>query len=599
MGSTNAGISRSKKDAAKFFKASASEKHESDDVETKLEKNGVSASEDFILKDKNRMLTDKTTRTGEERESCQSKDPEAMTNSLVEREINANGTLGSEKSSKKRKKSRRTQEVGGTADPSSIEHVAADAPSMSYKVVNDEQFHISAEKEAADKLIPNVLGETLDLSGIEDVAANTPSVVPQRVVTGEKFSVSAEKEATDKVIQGVLESLQDSIVKQENLEKTGQKTRKKTMKKKSSTAVKLRELQSEDENVAPKDLISSIGNKRQMDDSFKLSNIAKLAETTSTNQLNVTNSELKIGGGVEIDPLTTQLSARGVGSSKVGSREEEPSGDVVNNEPSKSGSASKINNSIQLSCLSEKINVNDKLSPSQSQREIVASSEMLDRAKNEMKIKKSKKMLDVSSDGPFLSRSSVKSNDNQSGVKADAANSSTSQQERSLLKDENDKLKPKSNKKIPKLSENGAKNALSNKIDKSVCVTAEAQRPTAVNSSRTSAHVASNSSFDSSKETIPQTKKGGNGQSHLSVKGASRKNNDKVVNKSEKEKSLLAKSGSIFRDENSEDEDKGGSSDASTRTPSQISSDYSDGDSDANFNSPENGNMAMDLVLSP
>lgn len=63
-------------------------------------------------------------------------------------------------------------------------------------------------------------------------------------------------------------------------------------------------------------------------------------------------------------------------------------------------------------------------------------------------------------------------------------------------------------------------------------------------------------------------------------------------------KSLLDKSGSIFEDESSggpDDYQGSGKSDATTRTPSDdsVSSDYSDGDSNALMKSRENGNYLV------
>ncbi|XP_024023987.1 uncharacterized protein LOC21410240 isoform X2 [Morus notabilis] len=71
------------------------------------------------------------------------------------------------------------------------------------------------------------------------------------------------------------------------------------------------------------------------------------------------------------------------------------------------------------------------------------------------------------------------------------------------------------------------------------------------------------------------------------------KGDGKIVNSLEPTKKLIATPGTIFRDDDSGEssEDEGGTddSDTSTRTPSDYSqsSDYSDGESNSNFNSPE------------
>ncbi|KAG5236160.1 COP1-interacting protein [Salix suchowensis] len=69
-----------------------------------------------------------------------------------------------------------------------------------------------------------------------------------------------------------------------------------------------------------------------------------------------------------------------------------------------------------------------------------------------------------------------------------------------------------------------------------------------------------------------------------------------VGNSSQRRKSLIGKSGTIFQDDNYENsaEDRTDSSDSSTRTPdNSLSSDYSDGESSSDFSSSQNGNYRL------
>ncbi|KAK4841812.1 hypothetical protein QYF36_010897 [Acer negundo] len=139
----------------------------------------------------------------------------------------------------------------------------------------------------------------------------------------------------------------------------------------------------------------------------------------------------------------------------------------------------------------------------------------------------------------------------------------------------------------------------SNKSDKFNSKTKEATSADTVNASRMIPRsnkkketiAASNSSLESFKSTIPQSERVNRHQSQVAVgKKVSNNDNGEVLNNSERKKSLLATSGTIFKfdsDQSSDDKDGVDNSDTSTRTPSDnsLSSDYSDGDSSA----PRNG----------
>ncbi|KAK3223529.1 hypothetical protein Dsin_010554 [Dipteronia sinensis] len=153
------------------------------------------------------------------------------------------------------------------------------------------------------------------------------------------------------------------------------------------------------------------------------------------------------------------------------------------------------------------------------------------------------------------------------------------------------------NSKLSEVSGTGSKAPpLSNKSDKFNSKTKEATSPNTVimiprSNKKKETIAASNSSLESFKSTIPQSERVDRHQSQVAV-GKKISNNDigEVLNISERKKSLLDTSGTIFKfdsDQSSDDEDGVDNSDTSTRTPSDnfLSSDYSDGDSSA----PRNG----------
>jgi hypothetical protein len=202
--------------------------------------------------------------------------------------------------------------------------------------------------------------------------------------------------------------------------------------------------------------------------------------------------------------------------------------------------------------------------------------------------------------------SSKMTNEKQgSGGKSQAGNSSTIQLQGSLSKDECAEHMLHPEKKLLKVSRSGMKAPRSTKSDKFTSIPEDVRRRSVVNDSETSinserkseAFAVSKSNLGNSKNIVHQSKLVSEIQSGVGrgVKKNSVNDIGEVVNNSEQDKSLLAKSGAIFKDDSSgssEDEDGMVNSDASTRTPSDnsVSSNYSDGESNANLNSPQNGN---------
>ncbi|KAG6687381.1 uncharacterized protein LOC122281418 isoform X2 [Carya illinoinensis] len=192
------------------------------------------------------------------------------------------------------------------------------------------------------------------------------------------------------------------------------------------------------------------------------------------------------------------------------------------------------------------------------------------------------------------------------GGKSEAGKSSTTiQLQGSLSKDERAEhtLQPE-NKLLKVSTRSGTIAPLIGKSDKLTSLPEDARRLsiadaelTSINSEKKSeAFAVSKSNLGNSKKTVDQNKLGNKSQSGVgqAVRKASINDVGEVVNRSEHDKSLLTKSGTIFNDYSSgssEDDDGVKNSDSSIRTPSanSFSSDYSDGESNANLNSPQDG----------
>ncbi|XP_040986406.1 uncharacterized protein LOC121234517 isoform X2 [Juglans microcarpa x Juglans regia] len=239
------------------------------------------------------------------------------------------------------------------------------------------------------------------------------------------------------------------------------------------------------------------------------------------------------------------------------------------------------------------------------------------RKKSKKKLNSATKSLPVREDGH---RDPIRSTNNQSAVeastkmknekegnggKSEAGKSSTTiQLLGSLSKDERAEHKLQPENKLLKVSmRSGTIAPLIGKSDKLTSLPEDTRRLsiadaelTSINSEKKSeAFAVSKFNLGNSKKTVDQNKLGNKSQSGVgqAVRKACLNDAGEVVNRSEHDKSLLAKSGTIFNDYSSGSSEDDGvrNSDSSTRTPSAISfsSDYSDGESNANLNSPQHG----------
>ncbi|KAJ6898326.1 COP1-interacting protein 4.1 [Populus alba x Populus x berolinensis] len=248
---------------------------------------------------------------------------------------------------------------------------------------------------------------------------------------------------------------------------------------------------------------------------------------------------------------------------------------AVNGCPSKIDHSDKAGHGMEVSCGSDRINYNEYFVPNQDHSKTAASGEVLvDKATKAKQVggmnsNKKKKKLDALSRVPsFDLHGSSRLNVNDGiGEKPPAG---------------------------------GVKVSPSSKSDKISSTPAEGRKAGALglvvtntfakNNKEPSA--ASYSSLESSRKT--RARGHGSNKQHNQTNGGevSPANVEGVVNSSQHKKSLIGKSGTIFEDDNYEHsaEERTDSSDSSTRTPdNSLSSDYSDGESNSDFNSSQNG----------
>ncbi|KAF2292817.1 hypothetical protein GH714_029177 [Hevea brasiliensis] len=468
------------------------------------------------------------------------------------------------KSSKKRKKSEKAKDiVSGTPSISVKEWVkgciSGTSPAEPNKTANRDHSDDNNNKQEF----------------------NVPS--KDRKEASEIDTISTSFLATDKeiddVIQNVVESVQQIRKGQVDSENMNGKSRRKTRKKRSSDVKDITESKKENENVGDKPAASAD---------------------------NVGEGEKDIR--VENDPLSTQ-------SSQVKPHRLESNSEgrclkaVVNVNPSESGRANEDTDDKEVCCESNRINFNYYFVPSQHSPEIVGSAEVLvdratetNRLDGKMKAKKSKKKHDANSHGPSSDlQSSQALNENHGvGAKPQADNSSTIVLQSLLSNSKSEKITCQPNKELLNASDSLVIALPSSNSDEFNNVREEARRSITVEPSGISAHAkskraASNSSLERSKKTnFLNTRVNGHqsheDDNHMNGKKSSTINTGEIVNNSQHKKSLIGVSGSIFNDDSNEaSSNEADNSDASTRTQSDNSSDYSDEESNADFNLSQNG----------
>ncbi|XP_044489218.1 uncharacterized protein LOC123213754 isoform X2 [Mangifera indica] len=541
-----------------------------------LNKNtGVTKYENATVHDCQKFGRDQTGRVAEGKQLSQSKDSEAMPlvkgtpSGRDELSSEANGNVDPDtivnmepaKSLKKKRKSKKSQDHASSVTEHKTGSGLGISSTKPHETINRDH---SSDKSKEENLMSPIKGKE----------------IPKRTTVND--SVLANYREADNVIRNVLESLKDVSEIPMNAENKDEKSRKRTKRKRNSASKNLPELPEEDENVSCKNVTLSTDGFRdaEVDASSKLTKKRCLVKTSSENKLNGSNPESENNAGVEMSPLQDQ------------------SGNFP-----KSDCSNEADNKMEVSFDSDRTTVNVNVVPNQQQHTIDVSHNVpvekvteTKGAVKEVKASKKKKKLDVHSNGPSPDlQNALKLNEKQSsGGKVQAADSSSFDSQRSFSKFEGDKrdLLPKT--KLARVSGIEAKAHVSNKSDK-LSKNQEARRPNAVHGSSTHSRTdksrqnvaASNSSLESSKNVLPEGKRDNRHQSHSDFRHVSSKYYDgEVVNRTQRKKSLLATSGSIFKEdgcENSDDDNGVDHSDTSTRTPSDnsLSSDYSDGDSSA------------------
>ncbi|PON91410.1 hypothetical protein TorRG33x02_126930 [Trema orientale] len=273
-----------------------------------------------------------------------------------------------------------------------------------------------------------------------------------------------------------------------------------------------------------------------------------------------------------------------------------------------SGNADEANSQIETSELGNKNNLEKHLP------EVVASSgvDKMTKTKRAAIILQSKMTTKNDAHSNRTSsdlQSSLKWNDKQ-GIDAKfPAKNNTVPLQVSLSKDKSNDSAVHPEKKQLKDSRKGAKASSSNVSDQLNSIPEGTNKPNVANAAGTKVHSekhtasvsVSNSSLQRSMIMTSQNmrsnkQRSGVDNTHAAGGKVSNKNNGEIVNSAEHQKKLLATPGSIFEvgDASSEDEEVGDASDASNKNQSDYSSDYSDGESNANPNLPRTGSDTSD-----
>lgn len=476
----------------------------------------------------------------------------------------------------------------------------------------------SSKKRKKTRKNKDPIGKTLVTSDREDIEGSEPNIIlqPLEANSGEQPGIKAKKEESNLSQRNGKEGLEvnteNTSVAKENVSITGdegknmpqtsehqgkeenvkQQVRKESKRKRKSSEKNVLDLQLEDGNIVDQSSTRPSDNKSEVVASFNSKKKGRLEKPALRAQLNEEKPESK-NLGVEIDPVPARPTSEFAKSTKLQShsldhsQKARPVEANLTDHPLESGYADEANNQIEILEVGNKHNLEIRLP------EVVASSgvhvEKMTRAKRAANILNSMNTKNVHSDGASSDwQSSLKSNDKQ-GIegKRPARTTSSAPLNGSNLKDKSDESKFHPEKKQPKASRGGAK-ALPSSV-------ANAAGTNIHSEEKTDSGSVSKSSLERSRIMTSQNIRGNKQRSGVdSNRGpdgkVSNKGNGEIMNSSEQRKKLLA---SIFKVDSgsSEDEEVGGSN-ASTRTPSDyLSSDYSDGESNANMNSPRNGNL--------
>ncbi|KAK9277295.1 hypothetical protein L1049_006835 [Liquidambar formosana] len=546
--------------------------------------------DNIVAEDHLRFETDQAHKMGEGRELSQNSNPELMLSEkckpsswdetgmnnkeavVSSKLLDGNGVVEPGKSSGKRSKSKKAKKsVGELQETSGVEHAKGSVSGISAAQPHEafNSIHSTDEAKREESILSKI--EKKEVSNIKTVNTDL---------------LGADCEAAE-LSGNEVEFLQRNQINQtqENPANMEEKVRKKPRKKQSSTVKNLPDVQEKEQDVGPKDLTPSTDKIGDVDGPSKRKKNSKLAETSSKDQLDLSNWKPGKETGNEIEPFHPQRISETADSSQVQGR---PLQANVDDNTLKSGRMDEANKNLEASISeSDRINFNDYFVPSQCQHEVASVEALADkvtkakRSGGEMKAKKNLKKVDGHSLGTSLElQSSLKfNNDRGSEKQSQGGNPSTIQG--LLSKDESDKLLPRSDRKSSKVSENSVEAQPSN----GKFIPKEARRPNVVKASKTSspahanskvnteASVASSSSLGRSKDTVHKHQSHPD-QYHMTARKGSNNNIGELVNSANHEKSLLATAGNIFKDGNSESSEDDGveDSDASTRTSSDDSS---------------------------
>lgn len=379
-----------------------------------------------------------------------------------------------------------------------------------------------------------------------------------------------------------------------------EQVRKISKKKRRSTAKNLADSIAENQNVIHQSSTVSTENE------VEASSIWREKRTLEERSLNINLNRTKLGLEKFEDETGRAPQQPNLESAKFPNAQPEtldqndqgiPAEVNVTGRPSNSSCADEANNCGKLTC--------------QNQHEVGSGVEIIDKEAgadrgDRFKAKKSNEKADLHSTGTSLDlESSLKLNDKQGN-------------ERSLSEHKSDKTVLHTEKEVPKHSRGDVKVPALDMSDKLNSVSNEIERHSFANVSKTNKHSGIHSSFsvapsssvlERSKNTVRQNKminkhQAGLDHSQVANGKVSGKDSGEIVNtnRSEQKKTFLGISGSIFKDdssESSEEENGDNNSDVSTRTPSDcsLSSDYSDGESKADMNSPRNGNSYISCIF--
>ncbi|KAB1201207.1 hypothetical protein CJ030_MR0G004688 [Morella rubra] len=558
-----------------------------------------SRPENTVLNDDGNCKTDDTDGVERERASSHNRDPKGIMSEKVkplsQDKVNINAKeviattklldetviVGDRRSGKKGKKKRKTEDsVGGTLLKSGIEQVKYSDWDR-HTSENGDHSSVKANKEESN-------------SRTEEEVSRIKAVSTSLLGTGQK---------TGDVHGNELESLQHITKRKANAENEDEKMRKKSKKKRNSTT--------KDQDVDHKDATPSADNQKKVEASSRMINEKQGCEGISRDGNSSTIQLPKDGYAKHmLDPekklLKVSRSKDSVGRSLVKSgikdaknsehdtssadRHKTGSGDHFGDKAKKEGrnlqkgkevSKMKTDGTSLLGTGQQSGDVHgDEVDSVQHISKTQANGEnMEEKMRKKPKKKKNSTAKNLlgsqTKDQDVGHKDSTPSADNQrtveasskmtnekqgSGGKSQADKSSTTLQlQGSLPNDEGAEHTLNPEKKLLKVSRIGRNDSQSPKSHESTSVLEDARRSkvdtasvTSINSERKSAaFIVSNSKLGNSKYIVHPNKLGNGSQS--GVGQGVRKANDigEVVNSSEHEKSLLAKSGAIFKDDRS------------------------------------------------